>query len=537
MKKRREVVIHPFLFSLYSILTLIATNYEEIYIEDAYRSIVFAIVIAGIVFTAIRIFIKDSKKAGFFSTGFLLIFFSYGILYNLINGFDILGVAFTRDQLLFLFYLLFSISLIWWATRENRDFKMVTQILNATGVALVLFPLATIASIFFQYQTFSTTESNLRLGDELNYELNQDNSDTLPDIYYIILDGYGRGDVLNDLYGFDNQEFLNSLSMQGFFIAENSYSNYSKTVLSLASSLNFRYLDEFSEQIPTSSKPLDNLVESSKTVEILQEFGYESVEFDAGYRTNIFYSDYFLSPNNEVSFFEKSTKRLNAFESVYLNTTLVRVFSSPQYLPFGLKQNDLEPQYVIDQRNRVLFSLNHFPDISEWKGNYFVFVHIVAPHPPFLFDAQGNSVTPKETLLLRDGDHYLEGPEEYISGYIEQLQFINKLVQEGVEKILSNSNIPPVIIIQGDHGPGAYLVWESLEDSNLEERMAILNAYYFPGGDQGLLNDNITPVNSFRLVFNRYFDFEFELLPNKMNFSLSEEPFNYFDVTDDLENN
>lgn len=40
-----------------------------------------------------------------------------------------------------------------------------------------------------------------------------------PDIYYIILDAYGRGDVLQQLYGHDNAAFLECLGQKGFYVA------------------------------------------------------------------------------------------------------------------------------------------------------------------------------------------------------------------------------------------------------------------------------------------------------------------------------
>jgi hypothetical protein len=47
-----------------------------------------------------------------------------------------------------------------------------------------------------------------------------------PDIYYVILDGYARADILDELYGYDNSRFLDYLERHGFFVAETSHSNY-----------------------------------------------------------------------------------------------------------------------------------------------------------------------------------------------------------------------------------------------------------------------------------------------------------------------
>jgi hypothetical protein len=55
-----------------------------------------------------------------------------------------------------------------------------------------------------------------------------------------------------------------------------------------------------------------------------------------------------------------------------------------------------------------------------------------------------------------------------------------------------------------------------------------LNAYYFPDGGYSTLDDAITPVNSFRTVFNKFFGTEFERLPDRIYAS----PDVFFDVAD-----
>ena len=100
-----------------------------------------------------------------------------------------------------------------------------------------------------------------------------------------------------------------------------------------------------------------------------------------------------------------------------------------------------------------------------------------------------------------------------------------------IDQILSKSDPAPIIIIQGDHGPGAFLVWDSPYKTDLEERFGILNAYYFPGGDEGWLYPSITPVNNFRIVFNRYFHANYEILEDDSYFSPWMRPYDFTRVT------
>ena len=78
---------------------------------------------------------------------------------------------------------------------------------------------------------------------------------------------------------------------------------------------------------------------------------------------------------------------------------------------------------------------------------------------------------------------------------------------------------PPIIVIQADHGP---LGGEITSDG---ARMSIFNAYYLPDGGDQLLYPSISPVNTFRVIFNHYFGGEFALLEDVARISQYGSPF------------
>ena len=87
-----------------------------------------------------------------------------------------------------------------------------------------------------------------------------------------------------------------------------------------------------------------------------------------------------------------------------------------------------------------------------------------------------------------------------------------------VDQILQASETPPVIILQGDHGP-----WVG----SIPIRMQILNAYYLPGDATRRLYPTISPVNSFRVALNEIFGLGLPLLEDVSYYSTYPKPYTF----------
>jgi hypothetical protein len=55
--------------------------------------------------------------------------------------------------------------------------------------------------------------------------------------------------------------------------------------------------------------------------------------------------------------------------------------------------------------------------------------------------------------------------------------------------------------------------------------MKILNAYFLPPNVEEVLYDQISPVNTFRLLFNQEFGADFDLLDDASYYSSSGKPY------------
>ena len=119
--------------------------------------------------------------------------------------------------------------------------KFMVEDLNYVSVAMVLFPLITIGR--FWYTAIDDAPqpwSSYIAKNEFPQSLSSANP---PDIYYIILDGYGRADVLQEIYNHDNTSFTSALTERGFYVGDESQSNYLRTSLSITSALNMEYIN------------------------------------------------------------------------------------------------------------------------------------------------------------------------------------------------------------------------------------------------------------------------------------------------------
>ena len=129
------------------------------------------------------------------------------------------------------------------------------------------------------------------------------------------------------------------------------------------------------------------------------------------------------------------------------------------------------------------------------EGPKFVFVHISSPHRPFILGPNGEAITDPAEVKALEAD--------YGTGYTNQVTYLNSRFIPLLEGLINKSEVPPVIILMGDHGPNY---------TDIGYHNTNLAALYLPGGGDEYLYPTITPVNYFRVVLTHYFGVEWELL-------------------------
>lgn len=472
---KKVLVIHPFFVAAFPILFLFDHNRAAF---SGYAELVVPLAVSlgatAILLLLLSITLKDSRKAGFITSLFVMLFFTYGHVYEFAYTNAIDAFLLARHRYLLATFVLLFIAASYAIIRMRVNTTALTRILNVSAVVLVLIPL--VQSGVYGRVPFASFTDNATNDDSTTPAVTATPASS-PDIYYIILDSYTNSKVLESVYGYDNTPFTDYLTEKGFYIAENSISNYDGTNLSLPSSLNMSYLHEvFIDRDEVSFEEIISATRNNEVLRFLKSRGYTIIHF-GHYHIPTQYNEY-ADRNIEVGRYG------SAFTQLLVRTTALAPFVQG-YFETGLRHDILE---IFD----VLAALAH-----QRKSPTFVFAHILAPHPPFVFGPDGEEVTYEEAEL--------RGGTVVGKAYVDQLAFVNKKVKELVNTLIEESEEPPVIVIQADHGPG------------FPNRMTfgIFSAYYLPGRSHSALYPSITPVNSFRTVFNTYFDTEYELLPDR----------------------
>lgn len=344
-------------------------------------------------------------------------------------------------------------------------------------------------------------------------------SPVLPDIYYIVVDGYPRSDVLAELFNYDNSLFLDHLDTRGFIVLSENRSNYSRTVLSVASTLNMDYISSFLPGTENSSSwwLLEPFIDQSRARLALGELGYRSYAV---------MSDWGLTDNTTADeYFQVAPIHLSDLEN-----EIVRKTPLGQVLLFF-------PDFVFVQSNQSHFKVvnlqfDALESFASMPGPKFVFVHIISPHPPFVARADGSFQSPPYPFTFNDADDFLLDDLAYVNGFREQVAFVNDRLARVVDEILANSTNDPIILLQADHGSGLLTNFSSPDQTCLRERFSPFAAYHLPGVTAEMLPPHLTPVNLFRFVFNHYFAAGLPLLEDRQyTYQIMDQIFREVDVT------
>jgi len=471
--KKTLSLIYPFLVAIYPVLALRNFNSAYVDLPAVLRSLILILSLTLIIWLIMQAIFRNAQVSGILTSLALIIVLSYGHAYIQIE--KSFGGPIRHSVLAGFFGATFAFC-CWLLVKRPSLASGTQQFLSNTALILVLLGIG--QSVIYGLDSSGGAKS-LSNSSQGNPESN------LPDIYLIVLDGHGRSDVLKEEFGFDNSAFTQALTDLGFYVASCSQSNYASTRYSLTSMFLMDYIQiiDGKEKVPA--------LKNTPFLQTLRANGYIVITFE-NYASGHFNLDEDLRlSRNQLSLGEMDLfGGLNEFEKVMLNTSITRLFLDTEIIP-GFNEKTLVRLEDYEHYLQTKYILAKFPEITELHSPKFVFVHLMIPHIPHVFTPDGNFRYPEDKSK---------------NGYRDNAQFIDKAILPALQKVVTESEEPPVILLMGDHGPPA------TRFTSPEARMKNLSAYFVNSNVKSKLYNSITPVNSFRLVLNEYFGGDYPLL-------------------------
>jgi hypothetical protein len=244
-------------------------------------------------------------------------------------------------------------------------------------------------------------------------------------VYLIWLDGYPRADTLREYFGFDNSEFQRDLESRGFTVSQDSETDYPSTIQTLATLLESRPLHELLEDDWNGTN--DQHRELWHAIQDAQlPRAYEA----AGYTT---YSIVSPAPGHDwrTADVVLDSPWLSDFEAHLFTGGVLRPF-----IPFWAMH-----------RADILDTFDYL-ERSAGTSPRFVLAHILKPHDPYVFAADGGPAEPCGASCTNHA-----GPPNAMLGdrLTGQITWLNRRVLQAVDHVTS---VDPngVIVIFSDHG-------------------------------------------------------------------------------------
>jgi hypothetical protein len=498
------VPFHPLLLAAYPILLLFAENQAEVPLGEVVEPIVGAALAVCLITLVAGIVLRDLRRGAIIASALALVWFTF---YQVALVVRPLGILPTVQVALSLGIVMLCV----YITARARPATVERLTIGIDAVALVLVSLTLVNIVPYQLA------HPVAAGTAVNTLARPSPAPGARDIYFFVFDRYGDREALSVMAGVDN-DLPGWLEQQGFEVAMDAHANYGRTNLSLAATLNMTYLDHLAAEVgPDSSdpRPSYDMIQDHAVGRFLQEHGYRYINVGNWY-----------GPTKSIRMADENRVMpgTSDFGELLDQTTLSATIDILRGIPSGQHRR---------HRAVALFGLAEFDQVRLEPGPKFVMMHFLLPHEPYVFAADGSypGLTGMDANLSPAG---LRG----------QLRFANDRIREMVAKLLAVPEAErPIIIIQGDEGPypDRYardqegFDWATATPEELQTKYGVLAAMYLPGvatADAPAVYPDMTLINTFPIVLDRYFDAGIPLLPDRIYTSATlRRPYDLTDVT------
>ncbi len=418
-------------------------------------------------YLAARLILRDREKAALWTTVFLLTFYFFSYILTVLH--DIPAVRNGSRR-----YVLLALGCSWaillaalkgkrlWAPALRQFSTIALLLLIAYGGMRALLPVP-------PPPTWG--------GNRAPFHISKDS----PDIYYIILDGHTSPESLQRYWNYDASWFVQALNRAGFHVVSNAQANLDSTAYCMATTFNMKFPPKMPHEWKSFARGayIMRCVENGDAKRLLKDAGYKVIELS-------------IFPGLDGA--PPAYRHSSALSITVPGLALMKT-------PLG---HAAEHVWVRQQGNSSIRMIEKLQDIvaTPSAAPRFIYAHILLPHAPYFFDRDGNQI------LKGVGPEFRDATKD---DYLNQLIYVDRVVTNALARILATAKRPPVIVIQSDHGFRNL----SPREARDAESLTILNAMLLPPGiGNAEPYSGITPVNTFRLLFNRYFSTRLAYVPD-----------------------
>jgi len=325
-----------------------------------------------------------------------------------------------------------------------------------------------------------------------------------PDVYYVVLDSYPGTLFLEKYMNYDNSLFNEELENKGFRVIKDPKSNCNRTAFSLASALNFEYLKDILNNTKITPKYYNRAkltIKYSAVTKIFKHYNYKFYNlsvFDFDNAPSMRRENFLLMPEKNVLLYNTLPERLkndlfwNLLVGKYAIPTLQKFFatniSELEIAEIGRRNFN---NTIIDSLTKISYQNNVSPK--------FIYAHLYLPHPPFFYNEDGKENNLKYVIQ--------EESQKNRELFISYLKYTNKIILAITDKIINNNGSNSIVILQSDHGFRDYEGGPSFPETFFKN----YSAFYFPDKNYSAIYDTISNINTFPILFNKYFNTRFQL--------------------------
>ena len=517
-KRFRPALLYPLLFAAHPALSLAAANAGQFVLSDLLTTVAASVLATAVLYAIVALILGRERRDVAALVALLGVF---GVFYVIPLsripaglGVDIGRPFVVTAALSFLCALL----LLGWIFVRRPALEGATRTLMVAAVVLVCW------ASFSVWRNGVTSRRQISSSDLVG-----DLAAPVPvrpdsgiddgakrDIYVIVLDEFANPEILRERFRFDNSAFQDSLRQLGFVVPSGLRSNYSQTLLSLPSLLNFAHMTALQSELGGgTSRSYDlprHLIEQNRTARFLRERGYRFLFFPSSWWRLTLHNPH---ADEEFDPLPGLSLRRELFDSEFRRTLVESTL---------LGKLDLDNS--ADLKEHVLRTFSALEQVPARREPTFTFAHLMAPHWPYVLDSRCQTASPEALSVPAE----LEGGDR---PYLEQVACVQRLTLRLVRRILASSSPAPVIVLQSDHGSKSLnqMELDTLPGpAALRERFGAFGAYYLPDGGAAALGNPATIVNVMGRVLSHYFGAEVETQSDELYFSSNHRPFRLLPV-------